>query len=241
MPYLRVLCQTWDSSVSLVARLQNMVGWTAWGRKEQGVPSWMESSGVEPVRMKETITQVGERGLGKLLSQEVHAMCGLPRTSCVPEELSTSALGKCPAGRRRSGLWQERIDWRWARQHRQQCSWWVMLACSQPSAFERAGSQAGTKPTAGLELLAKSWEAAVPSVLSSPITHPCSPFAWVGLPWVGLYSFSGSLRCLPVIHLPAWLGAFPIKLTLSHFTALSVPLSEPSANICGELKGEDGE
>lgn len=52
MPCLRVLCQTCDSSVSLVARVQNRVGWTAWGRKEQGLPSGMDSSVEEPLRLK---------------------------------------------------------------------------------------------------------------------------------------------------------------------------------------------
>lgn len=67
-----------------------------------------------------------------------------------------------------------------------------MLACSQANAFERAGSQVGTEPGAGLELLAKSWEAAVPCVPSVPVTHPCSVFAWVCLSLVGLSSFSES-------------------------------------------------
>lgn len=50
----------------------------------------------------------GERALGKLMSQEVHA--GARSSPYFSEELSTSALGKRPTGRRRSGLWQEPVN-----------------------------------------------------------------------------------------------------------------------------------
>lgn len=40
-----------------------------------------------------------------------------------------------------------------------------MLAWSQPSSFERTGSQVGNKPRAGVELSTESWEAAGPPVL----------------------------------------------------------------------------
>lgn len=64
--------------MSLAARLQTVVGRRAWWQgvqpgKEQGIPSWMESLVVEPARMKETITQMEEHALGKLMSREVHA------------------------------------------------------------------------------------------------------------------------------------------------------------------------
>lgn len=83
-----------------------------------------------------------------------------------------------------------------------------MLACSQANGFERAGTQVGIKPAAILELLAKSWEAAVPRVPYVPITHPCPVFAWVCLSLIGLSSFSKSRQHLPVTHLAPWLGAF---------------------------------
>lgn len=64
--------------MSLVARLQTVVGRRAWWQgvqpgKEQGFPSWTESLVVEPARMKETITQTGEHALGRLMSQEARA------------------------------------------------------------------------------------------------------------------------------------------------------------------------
>lgn len=115
-----------------------------------------------------------------------------------------------------------------------------MLAWSQPSAFKRTGSQVGTKPGAGLELLAESWEAAVPSVLYT-LSHILA-LRVHGLDFPGLDSFSGSLRCLPVIHLPPCLGAFPTVLSLSHFTALPchrLSHQQMSAGTSGERMGDD--
>lgn len=116
-----------------------------------------------------------------------------------------------------------------------------MLGCSQANGLERTGSQVGTEPGAGLELPAKSWEAAVPHVPYIPITHPCLVFAWVGLSSVGLSSFSKSRQRLPVIHLAPRLGAFPDGARGESRYGSPMPSSEPLANTCWELKGEDGE
>lgn len=158
---------------------------------------------------------MGQHALGGAC-QEVHA--GVWSSTHLLASMNTSALGKCPVVRTVLRALARTRQLMQGMPAQTAMPWWVMLAYSHSNVFGRAGSQVGTEPRAELELLEKSWEAAVPPVPCVLVRHPCPVFSWVGLSLVGLSSFSWDQQCLSVTHLTSWLGAFlTIALSESRF------------------------